>query len=216
LKVKSSRSKTARGRVGRSGVPTQSDGGGAGAGESVGRVPRVGPRGVGGGREGRSVGHPVSRLSGRGGAVGRKFQANFDSPHSPRTTSGKGRRPRASPRAGGANGPCKHQNELFGLLVAARPGDWVRRTEPQSPVSRNRIRSLLSDDDPAPSRGELGRHSSSWVGRSGGPSRDGRQRRQPGGSVGRVVPTRNLRRRAARGGRSVGVYRVGNATYGYS
>ena len=67
----------ARGGVGRSGVPTQSDGGGAGAGESVGRVPRVGSRGVGGGREGRSVGHPVSRLSGRGGAVVPKFYANF-------------------------------------------------------------------------------------------------------------------------------------------
>ena len=70
------RRKTARRRVGRSGVPTQLDGGVAGAGESVGRVTRVGSRGVDGGREGRSVGHPVSRLSRRGGAVGRKFHAN--------------------------------------------------------------------------------------------------------------------------------------------
>ena len=67
------RSRTARGRVGRSGGPNQPDGGGTGTGESVGRVIRVGSRGVGGGREGRSVGHPVSRLSGRGGPVGRQI-----------------------------------------------------------------------------------------------------------------------------------------------
>ena len=62
----------------------------------------------------------------------------------------------------------------------------------------------------------IGGAGSTWVGRSGGPSRDGRQRRQPGGSVGRTVPTRNLLRRAARGGSVGREYRVGNATYGYS
>ena len=59
-------------RVGRS---DPADGSGTGAGESVGRVTRVGSRGVGGGREGRSVGHSVSRLSGRGGPVGRQISA---------------------------------------------------------------------------------------------------------------------------------------------
>ena len=42
--------------VGRSEGPTQPDGGGVGAGKSVGRVTRVGVRGVGRDREGRSVG----------------------------------------------------------------------------------------------------------------------------------------------------------------
>ena len=69
-------------------------------------------------------------------------------------------------------------------------------------------------DHPEPGRAEAPAPAGS-VGRAG-PSRDGRQRRQPGGSVGRAAPTRNLRRRAARGSRSVGAYRVGNATYGYS
>ena len=50
------RIRAARERVGRSEGPTQPDGGGAGAGESVGRVTRVGARGVGRDREGRSVG----------------------------------------------------------------------------------------------------------------------------------------------------------------
>ncbi len=43
--------------------------------------------------------------------------------------------------------------------------------------------SLLSDDDPTSSGGTAG-PGSTWVGRSGGPSRDGRQRRLRGGSVG--------------------------------
>ena len=45
-------------RVGRSGGPTQPGGGERGGGESVGRVTRVGSRGVASGREGLSVGHP--------------------------------------------------------------------------------------------------------------------------------------------------------------
>ena len=47
------------------------------------------------------------------------------------------------------------------------------------------VRSLLSDDDPTRAGARRGA-ASTWVGRSGGLSRDGRQRRQPGGSIGRA------------------------------
>ena len=50
-----------------------------------------------------------------------------------------------------------------------------------------------------------------WVGRSGRPDSGLAAPTRWRGSVGRVVPTQNFLRRAARGGRSVGVYRVENA-----
>ena len=64
------------GSVGREFRPSQTAAGRAQVSRSVGS-PESGRAVWAAEREGRSVGHPVSRLSGRGGAVGRKFYPNF-------------------------------------------------------------------------------------------------------------------------------------------
>ena len=108
-----------------------------GAGESVGRVTRVGSRAVAGGREGRSVGLPVSLLSGRRGSVGRE-----------------------------------NTSRLLNTL----------RSRAHVSLKKKKRFSYSSTPRAPPLRAG----GSKWVGRSGGPSRDGRRRRQPGGSVGRA------------------------------
>ena len=57
--------------------------------------------------------------------------------------------------------------------------------------------------------------SAAWVGRSGGPSRDGRRCDRPGGSVGRAPRPPNLLCRAARGGSVGRTCRVGNRSFYY-
>ena len=54
-----------------------------------------------------------------------------------------------------------------------------------------------------------------WVGRSGGPSRDGRRCRRPGGSVGRAPRTTICSSALCAAGRSVWTCRVGNRSFYY-
>ena len=141
-------------RVGRSGGPTQPESGESGAGESVGRVTRVGSVGESGPREGRSVGYPASVPSGRDKSVG--------------------------------------QYMYFSSIL--------------TPKSKMAVTHITSH---APQR------AAAWVGRSGGPSRDGRRCRRPGGSVGRAPRTPICFSALCAAGRSVWTCRVGNRSFYY-
>ena len=84
------------------------------------------------------------------------------------------------------------------LLFLRHPLKWdITRGHPCVKES-----SLLSDDDPT--GGGTAGPGSTWVGRSGGPSRDGRQRRLPGGSVGRASRPEICFAALRAAGRSVG------------
>ena len=175
--------------VGRSEGPTQPDGGGVGAGKSVGRVTRVGVRGVGRDREGRSVGRC------------------FDLPRRIFVFSSEVRlTAEAQLRA------CKHtytwrnnSNERHTRTVEFQVARLVLRAHtpqkglPVREAHRSAARSAT--------------HSSRSVGRP----ESGRTAAPPAGWVGRSGdPTPNLLRRAARGGSVGRNYRVGNTPYGYS
>ena len=76
--------------------------------------------------------------------------------------------------------PCEQRKQLLRLVVEAGRL-WLGPPNHSRPCVP--VRSLLSDDDPTRA-GNRRAADSTWVGRSGGPSRDGRQRCQPGGSDG--------------------------------
>jgi len=107
---------------------------------------------------------------------------------------------RSATREGGANGHASKGSNCYGWWW--RPGDCgsVRPTTVARCVP---VRSLLSDDEPTRA-GNRRAADSAWVGRSGGPSRDGRQRCQPGGLVGRAFRPKICFAALCAAGRSIG------------
>ena len=167
-----------------------------------------------GGREGRSVGLPVSLLSGQRGSVGRKNTSRLyrktRSAHELTCQLKKEKRvlyssdTRSNGRRDITRGHPK-QKQLNTAHGSVRPTTVARLS---------RSTSLLSDDDPTPTGAAAGRRLE--VGRSVGRPESGRTAAPSAGRVGRSgVPTQNLLRRAARGGSVDRGHRVGNALYGF-
>ena len=96
--------------------------------------------------------------------------------------------------------PCEQRKQLLRLVVEAGRL-WLGPPNHSRPCVP--VRSLLSDDDPTRA-GNRRAADSTWVGRSGGPSRDGRQRCHPGGSVGRAFRPKICFAALRAAGRSIG------------